>query len=475
MRILHISAECFPAAKVGGLGDVVGALPQYLCEKGIPTAVIIPKYQSSWITKRRFTPLYHGLLKRKDDYLPFSIEQVIESDLRFPLLVVKVKDRFEREGVYSDPETGWYEDDTERRIYFQRAVLQWLMELPELPELLHCHDHHSGLIPFLLQHCPQFERLRQLPTVFTIHNGAYHGTFSEEQEHWLPPFADTARPILKWGKGINPLVAGIRSCQRLTTVSPSYLKELQEDQYGLGKLLRSISSKSKGILNGIDNDTWNPKKDKHLHLSLSEDIKAFKAANKKWICEHFDLDPQRPLITFIGRLVGEKGADLLPNLISRYFHKQAQANFVILGTGEAGLEDTFDRMRAFFRKYFGAALEYNEQMAHQLYAGSDFLLMPSRVEPCGLNQLYAFRYGTIPIVRSTGGLQDTVLDVEETEGRGIRFENFKVNEALIAINRATQLYENKEKFHAIRQRIMKLNFSWEKSAEDYIEIYKELT
>ncbi|MEM1322425.1 MAG: glycogen/starch synthase [Bacteroidota bacterium] len=475
MRILHISAECYPAAKVGGLGDVVGALPKYLNRAGLSTAVIIPKYKTAWINNHRFVPLYRSLLRLRHQHLVFSIEQLIDYDLGFPLIVVDIPGKFDRPGIYADAATEIpYADEVERNICFQQAVLHWIMQLPQAPEILHCHDHHTALIPFLIRHAHRFRSLRALPTVFTIHNGAYQGAFSWGREYLLPAFEDGARGLLDWQASINPMATAIKCCWQLTTVSPAYLQELQHKGHGLGPLLRAEADKSLGILNGIDTKVWDPAEDPLIHQRLNGDLGRYKAANKAALCEHFAIDPELPIVTFIGRLAGEKGADLIPELVGRYLHGHRQATFLVLGSGQPALQDRLRKMRPYFAPYFDAAIEYNERLAHQLYAGSDFLLMPSRVEPCGLNQLYALRYGTVPIVRSTGGLKDSIIDISEPEGRGIRFERFDAKEALVAIHRAVELFHDKERFERLRADIIRVDFSWEKSTATYIKIYQQL-
>jgi starch synthase len=254
------------------------------------------------------------------------------------------------------------------------------------------------------------------------------------------------------------------------------LDELRGNSNGLENLINSEMGKARGILNGIDNNVWNPKTDKYLKHHLKKSADKFKNTNRAEILKHFQLSPELPIVTFIGRLAREKGADILPNLIKTAIHSGIQANFLILGTGDPHLHHVFHHLKTELRGRFDAALEYNEGLARLLYAGSDFLLMPSRVEPCGLNQMYACRYGTIPIVRSIGGLRDSIPDIGEPngQGRGIRFDNFTLEDAMLAVYRATEVYRDKEALKAIRKRIMAVDFSWENSAGTYMEIYKQV-
>lgn len=478
MKILHISAECYPAAKAGGLGDVVGALPKYLNKAGISSGVIIPKYRLKWIGEHHFTPVYQGAVRIHNYYVPFSIEQETGNSLGFPFFVANIPGLFDRAGIYADPGGYVYNDEVQRYLCFQQAVLQWIVQSPGKPAVLHCHDHHTGLIPFMVKHCPEYSSLRHIPTVFTIHNGAYHGAFSWEKLYLMPFFDSQARGLLDWANTICPLAAGIKCAWRVTTVSPSYLHELRDDSGGMEWLFWHEQHKCQGVLNGIDAQVWNPRTDKYITNPLKDDVEIFKAQNKKVLGQHFQIDPSLPLIGFIGRMVREKGADLLPDLISRVLQSGMRVGFIVLGTGDPRLEDALRHLAYHFKGRFDISVEYNEALAHQIYAGADFLLMPSRIEPCGLNQMYAMRYGTMPIVRSVGGLKDTVPDIGEPNdiGRGIRFDKFSLEDSALAVYRAAELYyHHREVFEGIRSRIMQIDFSWERAATEYIEIYEELT
>jgi starch synthase len=475
MKVLHISAECYPAAKAGGLGDVAGALPKYLRDLGAETAVIIPKYRSKWIYEQSYQHVFHGAIRIAHWTVTFVIEKCENNSLGFPLYVVNVPRLFDRPGIYNDPQTGQnYWDDLERWIVFQQAVLQWLLHSNPY-NVFHCHDHHTGLVPFMIKHCPQYRALAHIPTVFTIHNGQYHGAFHWDKTFMMPDFDRDATGLLDWDGMINPLATGIKCCWQLTTVSTGYMEELRAGSSGgLEWLINNERPKSVGIVNGIDTDVWNPQTDPLLGTHLNGNLAHWKANSKAFITQKFHLRGDLPLIIFIGRLVGEKGADLLPNLIHRFLTNGGQATFFILGTGEPAVSDALMRMKSRHLGVFDTALMYNEELSHRLYAGADFLLMPSRVEPCGLNQLYSLRYGTVPIVRGVGGLRDTVKDIAETDGCGIQFDAFNEEEALIALNRAVELYQQSDKFAQLRQYIMQIDHSWEQSAQQYFKIYQNL-
>jgi|APTNR8051073442_1049403.scaffolds.fasta_scaffold00884_16 starch synthase len=478
MKVLHISAECYPAAKAGGLGDVVGALPKYLTQAGVPAGVLLPKYQLKWINGHHFTPVFKGVVRMHNYYVPFTIERENEDSLGFPLFVANIPGKFDRPGIYADPSGYGYGDEVERYLCFQQAALQWILHSPGRPEVIHCHDHHTGLIPFMLKHCPEYRSLAYIPTVFTIHNGLYHGAFSWQKLYLMPFFDAGARGLLDWADTICPLAAAVKCAWRVTTVSPSYLEELRQSSNGMEGLFYHEQHKSLGILNGIDAQVWDPAADPYIARQLEDGkVGDFKTLNKKVLAQRFNIDPDLPLIVFIGRMLPEKGADMVPELIHRVMHSGMRIAFVALGTGDPHLQDTFRQLAYQYQGRFDAALEYNEGLAHQLYAGGDFLFMPSRIEPCGLNQLYAMRYGAIPIVRSIGGLRDSVPDIGEPGGygRGIRFDRFDVEDAYMAFYRAADLhYHQRESMERIRERIMAVDFSWERTVQRYIDIYRQM-
>lgn len=478
MKVFHLSAECYPVAKVGGLADVVGALPKYLRQEDVEASAVMPKYRTDWINSRTFETIHEGEAVLGGTPFSFSIETEKEGSLGFPLYVIDIPGRFDRAGVYADPKSGeGYDDEAERYISFQIAILDWIGRLgeEERPDLVHCHDHHTGLVPFMMTQCPRYDELKMIPTVLTVHNGEYQGEYDRSKDRLLPDFDKEKGGLLNWDGRLNALAAGLKCAWQISTVSPSYLKELQQKSNGLEWLFMNEHQKSKGILNGIDTDVWDPQTDSYLDHHYS--VKSFaegKAKNKRQLCEQFDLNEDRPLISYIGRLAYEKGADLLPDLFSRFLQNKREVSFVVLGTGDPELHNKFKNMNGDHIGFFDATLDYNEGLAHRIYAGSDFLIMPSRVEPCGLNQMYAMRYGTIPIVRSTGGLKDTVVDLSKKKGTGIRFDGFRLEEGTEAVERALELYSDNKKLESVRKRIMKLDFSWNASAKEYIKMYNHL-
>ncbi len=476
MNIIHISAECYPIAKVGGLADVVGSLPKYLNLEKQNAEVIMPKYGNLWTSEKEFETVYSGTINFSGEKTDFSIELLTENELGFPIYMINIPGRFDRPGIYIDPWSSQpYWDEKERFVSFQTAALEWILNRPEKPDIIHCHDHHTGLIPFMTSQCNRYRELNQIPTIITVHNAEYQGRFDKESYKLLPAFSFDNVGLLEWDGAMNSLAAGLKTAWQITTVSKNYMEELKEESNGLESLFENESAKSTGIINGIDTEVWDPAKDELIAQNFSfRNRKSGKTENKKVLCEEFDINPDLPTVAFIGRLVREKGADLLPDLIARFMEKKKEVNFVLLGTGDPQLHSIFEKMSSDHVGFFDATLEYNEKLAHQIYAGSDFILMPSRVEPCGLNQMFAMRYGTIPIVRATGGLKDSVKDISEKDGYGICFNEFNLEKAEYAINRAIDLFENQSLFNQVRSKVMKLDFSWNRSAKEYIDVYTKL-
>ena len=476
MTIIHITSECYPVAKAGGLGDVAGALPKYLTSNGHPSAVVMPHYHNKWMESAKCEQVFKGEAPFGSGKFSFTVSKLKEPDLGYELFFIGIPGRFDRPGVYIDPWSGHpYWDEKERFFSFQIAALEWLHSESTLPDVVHCHDHHTGLIPFMMKECFRFEKYKMVPSVLTIHNGEYQGRYDMGSYSMLPAFNLDKLGLLEWDGAFNSLAAGIKSAWKVTTVSEGYMEELFDHCHGLEHLLRHEKEKTTGIVNGIDSDVWNPETDEYLIKNFTaKTFQSGKKANKTFLCNEFGLDKNRPLFSFIGRLVIEKGADLIPEMIHDCKRENVEASFFVLGTGDPALHDLFSGLKSEYVGYFDTRLEYNESLAHKIYAGSDFLLMPSRVEPCGLNQLYSMRYGTIPLVRKTGGLADTVIDISEEDGYGLVFEDFDLKQASEAIRRGVELYHKKQFFDKTRKKIMGLDFSWEKSAKNYVELYKSI-
>jgi len=470
MEIIHVSAECYPVAKAGGLADVVGALPKYQQRAGHFAKVVMPMHRTKFLYDHEWVVDHKGHFSMGSHEFDYTIIKEKENTLGFDLYCVDIYGLLDREKIYS------YDDDTERFTAFQIAVVDWLSRWEHQPDVVHVHDHHAALIPFMMQNCFNYRHLAAIPTVLTIHNGQYQGWMSWDKSNYLPGWDSWQWGKLDWDKMINPLACGVKCAHRVTTVSPSYMEELMLNANGLEKLFEFEKGKCTGILNGIDNDVWDPKTDTYIMDNFSvEDAADGKQLNKKKLCHDFNLDIAKPLMVYIGRLVEEKAADLLPQAINDAIYRaDNKMNFLILGSGDPRVEAQLETMKSSLVGYYNSQIGYNEKLAHQMYAGADFIIMPSRVEPCGLNQMYAMRYGTVPVVRSIGGLKDTVIDFGEENGFGIRFNQASVWDIVYSIHRAEGLYADQEKMKAIRKMMMEIDNSWESSAEKYINLYTSI-
>ncbi|WP_312322182.1 glycogen/starch synthase [Soonwooa sp.] len=467
MKIFHLSMECYPVAKVGGLSDVVGALPKYQNQMGLDASVVMPWYNNAFVYDNELEVVFDGFIHQAERMYQVIVHKEKNRKLGFDLYLVKIPGLLDREKVYG------YDDESEQFIAFQHGVLHWLSAMEIRPDILHCHDYHTGLVPFMIENCPSFKFLKGVKTIGTIHNGEYQGSMSWEMSKYLPFFDASKFGLLDWNSRINPMAAMIKSSHAFNTVSKGYLEELFSSFQGLESLMHQEAQKAFGIINGIDTEVWNPKTDPMItaHFDL-KNAEIGKWKNKVQLCEAYDLDPNLALFGFIGRFAGEKGADLLPEIISQAIKESdGKLNIIVLGSGNPYLEASLRELKKVYQFNFALDLGYKEYLSHQIYASADFLLMPSRVEPCGLNQMYAMRYGTIPIVRYTGGLKDTVEDIS-SGGSGFNFTDANAESVVHAMQRALTIFENKKMMKMLIENNMNFNFSWEKSAENYLYLYE---
>jgi starch synthase len=470
MEIIHVSAECYPVAKAGGLGDVVGALPKYQTKAGHYAKVVMPMYRTKFLYENEWSIDFKGQTNMGNWFFDYTVIKEKTNKLGFDLFLIDIHGLTDREKIYG------YDDDVERFTAFQIAFVNWLSSWEHKPDVIHCHDHHTSLIPFMLQHCYQYRSMNDIPTVVTIHNAQYQGWMGWDKSYYIPAYDTWKSGLLEWGNTINPLASAIKCAWKVTTVSWSYLEELRYAANGLEALFEYERGKCIGILNGIDYDVWNPKSDAYLPGSFTvKNVTAGKKKNKAAICEEYGLDVNKPLTVFIGRLVGEKAADILPDAIAASIYgTDGGMNFFVLGSGDPAVEDRLRDLRDHFPHLYNSFIGYDEALSHKLYAAADFLLMPSRVEPCGLNQMYAMRYGTIPMVRSTGGLIDTVIDMGDDLGFGIRFNHASVGDIVYSVQRAVSVFNDKKHMLAMRQQMMKIDHSWEGTVQQYLDMYQSL-
>jgi starch synthase len=470
-RVLFVAAEAFPLATTGGLADVCGALPSALARLGVEIVSMIPGYPQALdatIAKESVGELDLPLANR--------LVAGISPLTGLPVLLFDCPVLFRRGGtLYQDSDGEDWRDNDRRFSFFCQAAAQVALGRTPLvaPDIVHAHDWHAGLVPTLLRlagrHRPR--------TVFTIHNLAFQGNFPLEafRDLGLPGEVLSSDGIEFFGCG-SFLKAGIRYSDRLTTVSPTYAREILTPEHGCGMdaLLRSRSRDLVGILNGIDHEIWDPAVDAALPVRYSADDLLGKGACKSDLREALGLehDSGAPLMIYVNRLTHQKMADVVLDALPRLVESGAQ--LVVHGSGEAAFEAAFTAAAATHPGQVAVRLGYSESLAHRIIAAADVSLTPSRFEPCGLTTMYAMRYGAVPVTRKVGGLADTVSDVQTTSGTGFVFEGGRAQDLLAGIGRALARYERREAWVGLQHRAMKRDFGWERSAARYREIYLDL-
>jgi len=485
LKIVMIAAEAAPFVKVGGLGDVVGALPGALEKLGAKVTVIIPAYGNSAdgsfpVNPCRDIPGFNVTLGNFSEYA--SIFQAKMPGTGVAVYLVGARRYFERDGVYDDLATGeGYADNMERYIFFMKAAIELMLRLPDFFDIIHCHDSHAALIPGIIkENYDGALKLTRARTVFTIHNLAYQGNYPREaldlagipQSRFYP-----GSPYEFWEQ-VNFMKAGIMFSDEVTTVSPNYAEEIQGSEFGFGLegVLRDRSANLRGIINGIDYNEWNPETDPFIAEHFSSRKLSGKAVCKRDILEYFNIGCSRdfklvPLIGIISRLANQKGFDLIAEAI----HVIAELDIfmVILGTGQQYYNDLVRDVAARYPEKIAARLAFDNPLAHKIEAGCDMFLMPSRYEPCGLNQLYSLRYGTIPVVHRTGGLADTVIPYDGHGGTGFVFTEYSAEALTLSICEALSVYANPVMWKKLVRKAMAENWSWESSAERYMDLYRK--
>jgi starch synthase len=480
MNILLASSEAHPYSKTGGLADMTGALAKALARAGHRVGLVTPLYRG---IRRHFPDL------RRLDWemnLPLGARRVagevwtLEPAERLTVYFVQHDGFFDRPSLYQESGVD-YSDNAERFMFFAKAVTHLARYLPWRPELVHAHDWQAGFVPLLIRHQVEHESWFQAPrTCLTIHNLAYQGIFPRSQYALanLPPDYFHTEGAEFYGL-VNFLKTGIAFADRITTVSPRYAREITTEEfgYGLDGLLRRRQADLVGILNGVDYDEWNPAADSYLPHPYSATELAGKAAAKAALQAEFGLPvlPDRPLFGNITRLADQKGVDIQLAALEEML--AADLQFLLLGSGAPFFEQAYRRLAARFPSKAAIQLRFDQGLSHRIEAGCDFFLMPSRFEPCGLNQMYSQRYGTIPIVRRTGGLDDSVVDpTEDTErATGIKFQEYSSRALSRAMRKALVLYETPELLRAMQLRGMETDFSWERTAQTYEQFYTRLS
>jgi starch synthase len=474
VKLLFVVSECVPFIKSGGLADVAGALPKELCKQGTEVRIIMPKYgmiDNSYQQAMKKIKEISVKIGWRNQYC--GIECMEYQGLIY--YFIDNEYYFKRDTLY-----GHY-DDGERFSYFCRAVLESLPYLDFQPDVLHCHDWHTGMIPFLLKEeyrfKPGYDRIR---TVFTIHNLQFQGIFPKEILHDLLNLSERYFTMdqLEFYGNVNFMKAALVSADIITTVSQTYKDEIKTEYYGekLDGVLRKREADLVGILNGIDDDIYNPANDALIQFNYDQHSLDRKKLNKTMLQQRFGLPDRQevPIIAMVTRLTKQKGLELVQCVLHEILQEDVQ--FILLGTGDKEFEQYFRHMENVYPDQLKAYIGFDEELAHQIYAGADLFLMPSKFEPCGLGQLIAMKYGTIPIVRETGGLNDTVQSYNEftREGNGFSFSHFNAHDMLYTVRRALSFYKQKDIWEKIVKSAMTKDYSWAKSAFKYNQLYADL-
>lgn len=470
MKVLFASSEAFPFAMSGGLADVAGALPKALRRRLIGCRVVMPLYgciSEEMRAKMTFITSITVSVAWRRQYCGI-FEAHIDGVIYY---FIDNQYYFKRDGLY-----GHY-DDAERFAFFSRAVLDIIPHIGFTPDIIHCNDWQTALVPVYLNTMYRgSEPYSNIKTVFTIHNIQYQGKYGKELNGDVLGIPYESESIIEYDDCVNFMKGAIQCADKVTTVSPTYAREILDPyySYGLDNILKQFTYKLTGIVNGIDYDVYNPETDNLIFKNYGVDDIENKAYNKKMLQKELGL-PEKddaPLIGMVTRLVKHKGLDLVKRVFEELL--RADLQFAVLGSGEWEFETFFHDMAAKYPDKVGLKLGFNPQLAHKIYAGADMFLMPSQSEPCGLAQMVALRYGTIPIVRETGGLNDTISDSGDGCGNGFTFRNYNAHEMEETVWRAFAGYKDKDGWDILRKRAMECDNSWGVSANAYIRLYKEI-
>ena len=470
MKILYATSEAYPFAMSGGLADVAGALPKALRRRLVGCRVVMPLYSSvpeELKAEMKFITSITVPVSWRRQYCGI-FEAKVNGVIYY---LIDNQYYFKREGLY-----GHY-DDAERFAFFSRAVLEILPYIDYAPDIIHCNDWQTAMIPVFLDrfYCHDLRYLN-IKTVFTIHNIQYQGKYGHELVNDVLGLPEADTGLVEYEDCINLMKAAIECSHRVTTVSPTYAHEILTPHYshGLNPILEKNHHKLRGIVNGIDTVVYDPAEDKAIFANYSAEEPKNKAVNKAKLQEYLGLPPKKeaPLIGIVSRLVGHKGFDLVKCVFEDMLRADIQV--AILGSGDWEFETFFYEMAKKYPDKVAFKLGFIPDLARKIYAGADIFLMPSKSEPCGLAQMIALRYGTIPIVRKTGGLNDTITDISLQNGNGFVFENYNAHEMLDAVWRAVGLYSDKKAWKALSDHALTIDNGWNVSAGEYIKLYKEL-
>ena len=477
LSVFFLSSEVYPFAKTGGLADVAGSLPGALSEAGCRVCVMLPLYKRIFSENFPLEELFEIDVPVGDEIKKGRVyRSFLDLEKKIPVFLIWQKEYFDRENLYGD-EHGDFPDNAERFSFFCRAALSIIPRTAYKPWIIHCNDWQTALVPlYLKEFFSDKEYYKNTGILFTIHNLAYQGIFSKEKLKALGLGEEffTFTRLEFWGK-INLMKAGLLYADLVNTVSPTYSKEIQTPEFGFGLdgVLRRRRDSLYGILNGIDYDVWNPATDKDIVRNYSRDNLEGKRENKRYLQQENGFPVEDiPVVGFVSRLAEQKGIDLICKAAEEMVNIPVQ--LVILGKGDYKYQKMLEEIAARYPGKVALHIAFDLKMAKRIYAGSDMFLMPSRYEPCGLGQMISFRFGTVPVVRKTGGLADTVEEFNPLtqKGDGFLFEEYSPEGMLSALKKAFFFYRDKKLWKSLVQSGMSKDFSWRKSAEEYIKIYK---
>ena len=471
LKILIVSSEAAPFVKSGGLGDVVGSLPKALRKLGADVRVAIPKFRK--IKNENYIDVEY--LGGFDVKLGWRTQKagVLFKNGEVPTYFIENDFYFGRDELYG------YDDDNERFAFFSKAVLDMLPFADFVPDIIHCNDWQTGPVPMLLRETyKKITYLKDIKTIYTIHNLQYQGNFDPSSMEMLdlPRYLYDNGTVEFYGR-MSYMKAGLVYADIISTVSETYADEIQTEEYGYGfdGIIRAGKDRLRGIINGIDYEANNPETDKRIDVNYSADNAEAKKENKRLLQERLGLEQRGvPMICMISRLADQKGLDILANAMERLMQNDIQ--FVTLGTGEKRYEDMFRYYENRWKGRFCSCIMFDDTLAQKIYASGDIFLMPSRFEPCGLGQMFSLRYGTVPVVRKTGGLADSVeqFNGENGTGNGFLFETYDAEGILWAVGEALKIYADTDKWNTLVKNCMNTKLSWSDSAEKYMELYKEM-
>ncbi len=488
MKVLFVSSEVVPFSKTGGLADVSGSLPTAISKLGCDVRVISPFYDIPSMKKFKFRKVPNieivisiGFDNPKKGHImrPVLKDTNLEKS-KVKFFFLRNKEYFARTGLYTDSDDKPYLDNDARFIFFSRGILEYIRQSGWIPDIIHCNDWHTGLISAYLKYWKytNIPIFKSIATLYTIHNIAYQGKFGK-LALYLAGFSGglfyPTSPFEFYGK-VNFMKAGLIYADLLNTVSEKYAEEIQTAEYGekLEGVLEDRNNELYGILNGIDYSVWNPATDKIIPYNYTSEKLEGKLKNKIELLKQNGLPYKEnvPIIGIISRLAAQKGFDLITEVADKILKLDLQ--IIILGTGAPEYHKLFKQLAKKYPKKIGVNLTFNNELAHLIEAGADMFLMPSRYEPCGLNQIYSLKYATIPIVRATGGLDDTIENYNDKmqSGNGFVFKKYDAREMLKVIKQAIEVYQNKENWTMLMKRAMNYDFSWDISAQKYIKLYQ---